>query len=136
MHERKKRVLIADDDSAILEVLSLILEDEGYAVEIASDGALLENLHEDVPDLLLLDIWMSGLDGSAICKRLKGQEATSHLPIILFSANRDTERIAREAGANDFLAKPFEVDELLAKVCQYIDPPPSANPQLHDLSIS
>jgi DNA-binding response OmpR family regulator len=72
------------------------------------------------PDLLLLDIWMSGWNGRDICIFLKSQEVTQHLPIVLVSANRDTEKIARDAGADDFMTKPFNLDELVEKIEKYI----------------
>jgi DNA-binding response OmpR family regulator len=117
---KRRKILLADDDPGILDAISMMLEDAGYEVETSVDGAIVQDMREEVPDLLLLDIWMSGMDGREICKKLKSQKKTKHIPIIIISANRDTDRIAREAGADDFLAKPFEMDELLAKVAKYL----------------
>ena len=114
-----KKILIADDDPAILDSMQELLEDEGYIVETAADGRTVEEVEDELPDLILLDIWMSGIDGRDIARKLKSQEATRHIPIVMFSANKDTEKIARESGAEDFLAKPFEIDELLDKVAKY-----------------
>jgi len=119
MSHQKKKVLVADDDTAILEVISLMLEDAGYEVETTVDGQAEMVVREYLPDVILLDIWMSGQDGRKICKSLKGHKLTKHIPIIMVSANRDTEKIAKEAGADDFLAKPFEMAELLTKVAKY-----------------
>jgi CheY-like chemotaxis protein len=116
MERQKKKILVADDDPDILEVLTLILEEADYEVEIAHDGQSLRDLEHDVPDLLLLDIWMSGWNGGEICRFLKSQEQTRALPIVLFSANRETEAIAREAGADDFITKPFDLDHLLVVI--------------------
>jgi DNA-binding response OmpR family regulator len=115
-----KSVLIADDDPAIVEALSLMLEDAGYPLRTLQEGETLETMHENLPGVLLLDIWMSGKDGRDICRHLKGQKATQHLPIILVSANNDIKRIAKEAGADDYLAKPFGMKEVLAKIEKYI----------------
>ncbi len=115
-----KNVLIADDDPAIVEALSLMLEDAGYEIRTLHEGESLETIHEDLPGVLLLDIWMSGKDGRDICKHLKSQEATRHLPIILVSANNDIKRIAQESGADDYLAKPFGMNDVLAKVGKYL----------------
>src|SRR5579884_3220359 len=71
-------------------------------------------------DLLLLDLWLSGWSGRDICISLKSQEATRHLPIILISANNETEKIAHEAGADDFLAKPFNLDEVQEKIENFL----------------
>lgn len=120
MQTRQKKILIADDDPAILEVLTLFLEDEGYQVETTHDGLTLQSFEHGYPDVLLLDIWMSGWNGRDICRFLKSQEQTRHLPILLFSANKETEQIAQEVGADDFLTKPFDLDELLEKIERYL----------------
>ena len=116
----RKRILIVDDDAAIGEVLQLMLEDVGYVVEIQVDRQIAQQMAEPFPDLLLLDIQLSGSDGQAICQHLKSQPATRHIPIILLSAHRDTQRMARESGADDFLAKPFQMEDLLALVATYL----------------
>jgi DNA-binding response OmpR family regulator len=112
----KKKILIADDDRAILDALKLMLEEVGYEVNTSSDGKTIQTVKKYYPDLLLLDIWMSGVDGRDICKELKAYELTKHIPIIMISANRDTETIAKESGADDFLTKPFGMNDLLSKV--------------------
>lgn len=118
--QSKKKILIADDDPAILDVLSLFLEDVGYEVETTDDGSTIQEAQRGYPDLMLLDISMSGWNGRDICAALKSQETTKHIPIILVSANRDTEKIAQEAGADDFLRKPFDLDTVLEKIERYI----------------
>ena len=116
-----KKILIVDDDEAIGDALQLMLEDAGYEVEIQMDGHAVTHMQEPFPDLLLLDIRLSGVDGQTICWQLKYQEATRHIPIIILSAHRETQRIAREAGADTFLAKPFEMEELLTLVASYLE---------------
>ncbi|CAN5137933.1 N/A [soil metagenome] len=118
---KTKKIIVADDDPAICDALQLMLEEEGYAVETTVDGATIYKMEKELPDLLLLDIWMSGQDGRDICKYLKKNEKTKHIPIIFLSASRDIEQSARDAGSDDFLAKPFQMDELLAKVAKYIN---------------
>lgn len=121
INTKGKKILVADDDLAILDATSMILTDEGYDVQTTANGATVQDLKDNFPDLLLLDIWMSGQDGRDICKFIKTNEKTKHIPVIMVSANRDTEKIAREAGAEDFIAKPFDIDELLQKVDKYIN---------------
>lgn len=116
-----KKILIADDDPAILESIQMILEDAGYDVITTANDETVIKMQKEVPGLLLLDIWMSGQNGQDICRQLKSQKATSHIPIIMISANRDTKQIAKESGADDFLAKPFDMQELLDKVKKYIN---------------
>jgi DNA-binding response OmpR family regulator len=114
-----KKILIADDNAGIVDAVKMMLEDEGYTVDTTLSGADVKNLHGELPLVLVLDIWMAGEDGRDICKQLKGQEATRHLPIILFSAHKDIQQIAQEVGADDFLLKPFDIDDLLSKVRQF-----------------
>lgn len=111
-----KKILVADDDVDILEAIRMILEEEGYAVDTTVSGSEVQSLSTDLPAVIVLDIWMSGIDGRDVCKHLKNQEMTRNLPIILFSAHKDVQQIAQEVGADDFLLKPFEIDELLNKV--------------------
>ncbi len=108
-----KKIMIADDDPAIIDAVAMILEEEGYEVEATVDGRTVQDVHDHFPDLILLDIWMSGMDGGDIAKHLKGQEHTKHIPIVMISANRDAKRIALDSGADDFIAKPFDIDVLL-----------------------
>jgi DNA-binding response OmpR family regulator len=115
-----KKIMIAEDDDGILDAMKIMLEMHGYEVTTTIDGRTVQDMKDELPDLLLLDIWMSGIDGRTICKHLKGQELTKHIPIIMVSASKDVADSAHNAGANDFLAKPFEMDELLAKVTKYI----------------
>ena len=117
----KKKILAADDDPAILEVLTFMLEDAGYDVKTTVNGQTENMAQKYLPDLILLDIWMAGMDGRTICKSLKRHKLTKHIPIILVSANKDTERFAKESGADNFITKPFEMDALLGKVAKYID---------------
>lgn len=108
--------MIADDDPGILDAVGIILEFEGYQVQSTLNGAMLLTMEGEFPDLVLLDIWMSGADGRDICKQLKQKPATSKIPVVLISASKDIERSAMEAGADDFLEKPFEMDVLLQKI--------------------
>jgi CheY-like chemotaxis protein len=121
MLSKKKKLLVVDDEQDILEFLKVILEDEGYIVVTTDKDDYLEGLNNDaLPDLILLDLLLSGQDGRKIVKHLKMQEHTKHIPIIMFSAHPGAQEITRQAGANDFVAKPFEIDLLLNKIAQYL----------------
>jgi DNA-binding response OmpR family regulator len=115
-----KRILVADDDSGIGDMMQLMLEEAGYNVEIQRDGHAVQHMQEPLPDLLFLDIRLSGTDGRTICRHLKSQEATHALPIIFLSAHKDTPQMARDAGADDFLTKPFDMEDLLALTAKYL----------------
>ena len=117
-----KYVLIADDDPAILDAMKMLLEFDGYTVETTQDGsevAALVKLY--LPRLLILDTLMSGVDGRDICRKLRADPATASLAIIMISATSDVKNSARDAGADDFITKPFELSELLSKVKKYIE---------------
>jgi DNA-binding response OmpR family regulator len=117
----KKNILIAEDDRSILEVVKLILENEGYTI-ISTDReqAIYEAIDVSPPDLILLDIWLAGEDGGVIAKNLKAKNETKHIPLIIMSANNETEKITKHTGADDFLLKPFNIDDLLQIVKKYI----------------
>lgn len=110
-------ILVADDDPAILEVIKIILEENGYKVVTISDGGLVKKeIVAQKPSLVLLDIWMSGHDGRDITKLVKSDNKTKNVPVVVISAHNETEKIAKDAGADNFLSKPFNIDELLSMV--------------------
>ncbi len=112
-----QRVLVADDDRAIRESLQRALELEGYAVTAVVDGvAALSTLRQDVHDLAILDVMMPGVDGLGVCRVLRADG--SRIPVLMLTARVETtDRVAGlDAGADDYLPKPFELDELLARL--------------------
>jgi DNA-binding response OmpR family regulator len=115
-----KKILIADDDPGILDAIAIMLEFEGYEVECITNCSSLLTMENGFPDLLLLDIWMSGTDGRDVCRQLKQNEISKAMPIVMISASKDIEWSALQAGADDFLAKPFDMDDLLEKIEKYI----------------
>lgn len=115
MTERKK-IMIADDDPGIIDAICIMLEFEGYEVSCTVNGATVKDMKDEYPDLLVLDIWMSGQDGREICRFLKKGEETKDIPILMISASKDIRQSALDSGADDFLAKPFEMNDLLGKV--------------------
>lgn len=120
INTEKRKILIVDDDDAILDALQLLLEDNGFEAQVCNDGHKVMSWDEELPDLILLDIWMSGVNGKDVCMCLKKQAETKDIPVIMISANRDTQQIAYEAGADDFLPKPFGVEDLLNKINKYL----------------
>ncbi|KAB2349089.1 response regulator transcription factor [Actinomadura rudentiformis] len=111
------RILIVDDEPAVRESLVRSLEFEGYAVTEAADGAMaLDRVSRDEPDLVVLDVLMPRMDGLTACRRMRAQGAT--MPVLMLTA-RDMvgDRVTGlDAGADDYLVKPFELDELLARI--------------------
>ncbi|MBV2363824.1 response regulator transcription factor [Streptomonospora nanhaiensis] len=114
---RASRVLIADDDRAIRDSLERALQLEGYEVRTVADGVqALAAVHGDPVDLLVLDVMMPGVDGLGVCRVLRAEG--DRTPILMLTARVETpDRVAGlDAGADDYLPKPFELDELLARL--------------------
>ena len=122
MEQQAKKILVVDDDPDILDALRFMLEDSGYEVKTSEKGEYAENLHDTnggLPDVIILDVLLSGKDGRLICQKLKSQEETQRIPIIMISAHPNAKQSVSAVGADDFMAKPFDMDELLAKIAQY-----------------
>ncbi len=116
----KKTILVADDNQGILDVMKLLLGHVGYIVSTSLDGTGVQNLMKPLPDLIFLDLLMSGYDGRDLCRNLKADIQTKDIPVIILSANTDIEKIAMACGANSFLAKPFQMKVMLEKVREMI----------------
>ena len=111
------RVLVAEDDRAVRESLVRALQLEGYTVAAANNGAeALDAVRQAEPDVLLLDVSMPLVDGLTVCRVLRSEE--NRLPVLMLTARTETsDRVAGlDAGADDYLSKPFDLDELLARV--------------------
>jgi len=120
--ETKKRIIITDDDPAVQDAFRLILERAGYEVEIFSNGQPLLTGEFQRPDLIILDRQLSGVDGLDICRHLKGAAETQDIPIIMLSATPQVDRLARAAGADDFIEKPFKMRQLLEAIKKQLVP--------------
>jgi DNA-binding response OmpR family regulator len=117
MQSKQKKILVVDDEPDILEFLQIIFEEAGFLVVTTDKGDYLEKLNTGtLPDLVLLDMLLSGKDGREIVKHLKSQKRTKHIPVIMFSAHPSAEKTALEAGADDFVEKPFDIETLLEKI--------------------
>jgi len=115
----KRSILIVDDEEDILLVLQERFSVEGYDVSIAKNGEdALSQLNLKIPDLILLDLMMDGMDGMEVKKRLNQEERTADIPIIFLTANALTENkvMSFKLGGDDYVTKPFEFNELLARV--------------------
>lgn len=110
----KKCILIFDDDAEILLVCKIILEGENYRVEtrIYCDN-IIEDITQVKPDIILMDLWIPDIGGENAINLVKKNEATQHIPVILFSANTEIEETFKRVNANGFLKKPFNIDDML-----------------------
>ena len=111
-----EKILVADDDRNIAELLRLYLEKEGYSVTLACDGMdALEKFNIDTPDIILLDVMMPRLDGWQVCREIRQK---SNCPIIMITAKGETfdKVLGLELGADDYVVKPFETKEIVARI--------------------
>lgn len=116
-------ILVVDDDEDLIEALSFFLCRENYQVLHARNGAEAVTMAFDLhPHLVLLDIMMPNLDGLTACRGIKTMEETKDIPVVMLTAKGDVETIkaAFKAGANDYIVKPFGVDQVLEKIKEFL----------------
>ncbi|MCX5777484.1 MAG: response regulator [Candidatus Firestonebacteria bacterium] len=114
-----KKILIMDDEPDVRKMVTGRLKKAGFDVIEAANGERgLEMLLSEKPDMVLLDLAMPGLDGAAVCRRIKADNATKNIPVMLFTASiiKPISESAKEMGADDYIAKPFDSKELLEKI--------------------
>ena len=119
-----KKILVIEDDKDIRDSIAFILEEQGYEVITSENSKILKSLDTLNPDMILLDNWLtewkSDANGQQLSKGLKSDPATSHIPVIIISAVSDVERIAKEGLADDYLQKPFGMDDLTEMVRKHM----------------
>jgi len=111
------KVMVCDDHQSILDVVQLMLESSGFEVITELDSTqLISGIKKNNPDVLLLDLWMPVLSGEQILALIRNDEEIKNLPVIVLSASANGDDIAHDAGANSFVAKPFDMDDLILKI--------------------
>lgn len=121
---QKPLILIVDDTPQNIQVLANILYENGYSITVANSGnQALQSVNNKVPDLILLDIQMPGMDGYDVCEKLKSNSKTKDIPIIFLTAQVQTEDLLHgfEIGAVDYITKPFNVAELNARIATHVE---------------
>ena len=119
----KKKILIIDDEIAIADGLKYILEEQGYCVIVANDGEEgLQKAEKDTPDLIILDLHLPKLPGEEVCRTIRKNERLNNTPIIMLTAkDLDVDRVVgRVIGANAYITKPFEMENLLKQIKLYL----------------
>ncbi len=120
---RTSKILYIEDDFNNAQLMKRVLEADGYSVSLASNGAIgLDKANREHPDLILLDIYMAGLNGHEVARRLRQMKDTKDIPILVVSAspNAGDKRLSKEAGCNGYIAKPIAVDEISDQVAAYL----------------
>jgi DNA-binding NtrC family response regulator len=113
MGNSDKKIVIFDDDEDILSICSFILEEQGWKVFAYSDcNHIVEKVSPIMPDVILMDNWIPDDGGIIATQKLKKSDELKNIPVIYFSANSDIELLANHAGAETFLAKPFDLEDL------------------------
>jgi DNA-binding response OmpR family regulator len=113
-----KNILVVDDDQDIREIITIILESEGYHVSGLDNGeAVVKTIHKTRPDIVLMDVQLGDRDGRDICRELKEEPETQEIPIIMISASHGWQSLhEKECKADDFVEKPFDIIDLVAHV--------------------
>jgi DNA-binding response OmpR family regulator len=112
-----QRILIFDDDTDILELCSIILTGKGFEVIVkATCENVVQTAIDSRPDVILMDNWIPDIGGVDATQQLKNSETTRHIPVIFFSANNQTETFSHEAGADSYIQKPFDINDLVETI--------------------
>ena len=120
--KEQTKILVLDDDPDICTMIKMVLDYHGYTSADADTEEKAIHIITSTPvDLIIMDMLLSGSDGSDICKRLKQDESTALIPILMFSAHPNAKKICMAAGADDFISKPFEMNELLEKIDYFLE---------------
>jgi two-component system alkaline phosphatase synthesis response regulator PhoP len=120
----QKKIMIVDDEVDLVETVRFPLEMEGFNVMVSYNGEdALNKAREESPDLIILDLMLPKLDGYKVCRLLKFDEKYKHIPILMLTAKtQEKDKIlGTETGANEYITKPFEMDDLLEKVKAYLN---------------
>jgi CheY-like chemotaxis protein len=113
-------ILVVEDDPQVARLITLVLQRNGWESEIVSDGqSALERARQEKPSMIFADLTIRGMGGEALCSALKSQAETKDIPYVVVSGDRDIAEKARTCGADDYMGKPFEFDDLIRLVEKY-----------------
>ena len=115
--QEKFKILVVDDDPDIGTMIKMMLEYKGYAVTVTERGEQAEELlRKDGYDLMIMDMLLSGVNGIDVCARVKKNQDTSDIPVLMISAHPNAKEICLQAGADEFISKPFDMEEMFSKI--------------------
>jgi len=116
----KQKVIVCDDDDEILDITAFILEDAGYdVIKVPESVKVIDTITETNPALVILDLWMPGMSGDEVVIALRKNDQLKHTNVIIISASRDGKQTAMQAGADQFIAKPYDLEHLVAEVRKF-----------------
>lgn len=119
---KNTRILVLDDDPDIGTMIKMMLEYKGYSVTVADRADHAEEvLRSNNIDLIIMDMLLSGVNGTDICTELKQNAATSHIPVMMISAHPNAKEICLQAGADEFISKPFDMQDILSKISKLVN---------------
>jgi DNA-binding response OmpR family regulator len=117
----QKKVYVFDDNTDILELCTIILQDAGYDIKTSStSNNIVDQVMAFMPDIIFMDNWLPDVGGIDATRELKAHRALRNIPVIYFSANNDVKSLAEQAGADGYLSKPFDIEELEAIISKHI----------------
>jgi len=119
-----KSILIVEDDKDIQDVFKIIFSSFGYKVDCMANGSSVLEIEGNWPDAIILDKQLPGLNGVEVCRALKSRDESQHIPVIMISATSGVEQAARQAGADDYIEKPFNMHVILKKVASLLEAAP------------
>jgi DNA-binding response OmpR family regulator len=120
----QKKILVVDDEADLVETVRFPLETEGFNVLVSYNGEdALNQARKENPDLIILDLMLPKLDGYKVCRLLKFDERYKHIPILMLTAKTQEKDklLGKETGADEYITKPFDIDELMEKVKSYLN---------------
>ena len=108
-----KKIIIFDDDEDILSVCTYVLEEQGWEVHVFTDcNQIIDKVTSVMPDVILMDNWIPDTGGIVATQTLKSNDALKNIPVVYFSANSDIQLLAKQAGAEAYIAKPFDLEDM------------------------
>ena len=115
------RILVVDDYEDLTQVLKILLKKQGFTVDTCSKSdEIFDKIYSFAPDLIILDIFLENETGKSICMKIKNMESIRHIPVILFTAHRIPDEFLNNTMHDDFIQKPFDIDELLNKINKHL----------------
>ena len=124
----KRYILVAEDDPGIIELFKIVLVQHGHRVIVCSHGhEVLKQVAKASPALIIMDLWLPGIQGAELTQRLKSGRVTRSIPILIVSAQNNLDKVVKNTQADGFLPKPFDIAELISTIQTLLDVKPTTS---------